>query len=314
MVNRMPFDAPSARQLVAYKSASGVTLSQGPSSSLKDAEAAAQPCARTRMTATPHAAATTLRRPAMQARPVTPAAVTAPRKLPPMRRYEVMSLDASGQIDSSRHVAPALPVFEAAFSAFARGTLLATSQGLCAIEDLTPGTQIETVDFGLRRVMWIGSMTILPEAPVEDPAQNRMTRIMADTFGMGRPMADVMAGPGARMLHRPAALRDPGAAGARAGQVFVPVADFQDGMGAIRITPPRPVTVYHLCLDRHATIKVAGLEMESYHPGPGLERQLGPNLLSLFLALFPHVTNLEDFGPLARPRATRDTLDSLTAA
>jgi hypothetical protein len=310
----MAFDAPSARPLAAYKSASGVTLSQGPLPALRGDDAAAQPCARTRLTATPQPSATARRLavPPMRT-PVATAPLTPARKLPPMRRYEVMSLDAAGQIDSSRHVAPALPVFEAAFSAFAHGTLLATPQGLCAIEDLTPGTEIETVDFGLRRVMWIGAMTILPDAPVEDPAQNRMTRIMADAFGMGRPMADVMAGPGARMLHRPAALRDAGASG-RSGQVFVPVADFQDGTGAIRITPPRPVTVYHLCLDRHATLKVAGLEMESYHPGPGLERQLGPNMLSLFLSLFPHITNLEDFGPLARPRATRETLDSLTAA
>jgi hypothetical protein len=85
-------------------------------------------------------------------------------------------------------------------------------------------------------------------------------------------------------------------------------------MSTIRITPPRPVVVYHLCLDRHASIKVSGLEMESFHPGLGLEQRLGPNALSLFLSLFPHITSLEDFGPLAYPRATRDTLNSLTAA
>jgi hypothetical protein len=306
----MAFDAPSARQLAAYKSASGVTLAQGPLPAARDTAASALPCAKTRLTAVPPADALPRRLPVLPHRPAAVADATSPRKMPVMRRYEVLSLDAFAQVDSSRHVAPALPVFEAAFSAFARGTLLATSQGLCAIEDLLPGMEIETADFGLRKVMWIGSMTILPDAPVEDPAQTRMTRIMADAFGIGRPMSDVMAGPGARMLHRPAALRDV----SRSGQVFMPVADFQDGMSAIQITPPRPVTVYHLCLDRHATIKVAGLEMESFHPGPGLDRQIGPNMLTLFLSLFPHITSLDDFGPLARPRATRDTLDSLTAA
>ena len=85
-------------------------------------------------------------------------------------------------------------------------------------------------------------------------------------------------------------------------------------MNTIRITPPRPVTVYHLCLDRHASIKVSGMDMESFHPGLGLEQRMGPNMLALFLSLFPHIRSLDDFGPLAYPRATRDTLDSLTAA
>jgi len=314
----MAFDAPSARQLAAYKSASGVTLAQGPLPALRDdmreAAPAPLPCAKTRLTAVPPAQY--LRR--LPALPPRPAATTtesaAARKMPVMRRYEVLSLDAQGAVDSSRHVAPALPLFEAAFSAFARGTLLSTSDGLCAIEDLLPGMMIETTDFGPRKVLWIGSMIILPDAPVENPEQTRMTRIMADSFGIGRPMSDVMAGPGARMLHRPAALRELPARGAAKGQVFTPVADFEDGMNAIRITPPRPVTVYHLCLDRHASIKVAGLEMESFHPGLGLEQRMGPNMLALFLSLFPHIKTLDDFGPLAHPRATRDTLDSLTVA
>ncbi|MDX5402893.1 MAG: Hint domain-containing protein, partial [Rhodobacterales bacterium] len=174
--------------------------------------------------------------------------------------------------------------------------------------------EIETVEFGPRPVLWIGSMTILPDAPVENPDQTRMTRIMADTFGMGRPMADVMAGPGARLLHRPAALRELKGTGARSGQVLTPISDFEDGMSTIRITPPRPVVVYHLCLDRHASIKVSGLEMESYHPGLNVEQRMGPNMLSLFLSLFPHIRSLSDFGPLAYPRATRETLDSMTAA
>ncbi len=247
-------------------------------------------------------------------RPLPTQPASAPRKMPVMRRYEVSVLAPNGDIDTSRHVAPATPLFEAAFSAFARGTLLRTSQGLCAIEDLLPGMEIETTEFGFRPVQWIGSMIILPDAPVENPDQTRMTRIMADTFGMGRPMADVMAGPGARMLHRPAALRELNGTGARSGHVLTPVADFEDGMSTIRITPPRPVTVYHLCLDKHASIKVSGIDMESFHPGIGLEQRMGPNMLSLFLSLFPHIRSLDDFGPLTHPRATLETLRSLTAA
>ena len=311
----MGFDAPPARFLATQKTSSGITLACGP-----QITSVVQPDARDITAKAPHCEAP---RPATQTRaltalpmrravPVQP--MPAPRKMPVMRRYEVSVLAPNCDIDTSRHVAPATPLFEAAFSAFARGTLLNTSQGLCAIEDLLPGMEIETTEFGLRPVQWSGSMTILPDAPVEDPDQTHMTRIMAATFGMGRPMADVMAGPGARMLHRPAALRELDGKGARSGQVLTPVADLEVGMSTIRITPPRPVTVYHLCLDKHASIKVSGIEMESYHPGTGLEQRMGPNMLSLFLSLFPHVRTLEDFGPLTYPRATLDMLRSLTAA
>lgn len=313
----MALNTPSTKPLAVKKTPSGISLSHGvslaplrlsdPACASSDA-ALPQQCKTTWPTTTAAGGAA----PPQISRGVIPAPV--PQNIPLMRRYDVASLGANGEIDTSRHVAPATPQFEAAFSAFARGTLLSTTQGLCAIEDLLPGMRVDTVEFGPRPVLWIGSMTILPDAPVESPDQIRMTRIMADTFGMERPISDVMAGPGARLLHRPAALRELQGTGARSGQVLTPVADFEDGMSTIRITPPRPVVVYHLCQDRHASIKVSGLEMESFHPGLGLEQRMGPNALSLFLSLFPHITRLEDFGPLAHPRATRDTLNSLTAA
>lgn len=313
----MALDTPSTKHMAVKKTSSGISLAHGvslapvritdPASAARDA--AQQQHCKTTWPATAAAGGTAS--PQIR-RGVIPA--TEPQNIPVMRRYDVASLGDNGEINTSRHVAPATPLFEAAFSAFARGTLLSTTQGLCAVEDLLPGMQVDTVEFGSRPVLWIGSMTILPDAPVESPDQVRMTRIMADTFGIGRPISDVMAGPGARLLHRPAALRELKGTGARSGQVLTPVADFEDGMSTIRITPPRPVVVYHLCLDRHASIKVSGLEMESFHPGLGLEQRMGPNALSLFLSLFPHITKLEDFGPLAHPRATRDTLHSLTAA
>lgn len=311
----MAFDAPSAKYLATQKTSSGITLSRAPQANppkLQDArEGNAQPlhCEAPRSTLHSRAVAPLPTRKA----PPLPSGME-PQKKPVMRRYEVSTLAPNGDIATSRHVAPATPLFEAAFSAFARGTLLNTAQGLCAIDDLLPGMEVETTEFGLRPVQWIGSMTILPDAPVDTPDQTHMTRIMADTFGMGRPMADVMAGPGARMLHRPAALRELDGKGARGGYVLTPVADFEDGMNTIRIMPPRPVTVYHLCLDKHASIKVSGIDMESFHPGVGLHQRMGPNMLSLFLSLFPHIRTLEDFGPLTYPRATLETLRSLTAA
>ena len=43
------------------------------------------------------------------------------QKRPQLRRYEVSALLANGNIAETRHIAPALPLFEDAFCAFTRG-------------------------------------------------------------------------------------------------------------------------------------------------------------------------------------------------
>lgn len=231
-----------------------------------------------------------------------------------MRRYCVASLQSDGMVKTTHHVAPASPAFEAAFSAFARGALVLTDKGNVAVEDLLPGDRIITEEFGPSKLLWIGSMTMLPASQdaTQDPdvRTNKLARITADTFGISRPMPDFLAGPSARLLHRPIALRDISGQ----GPVLTPASDFVDGSNVIEISPQSAVTVFHLALAHHATITVAGLEVETFHPGNNLGNGMGRNTLALYLSLFPHIETLSDFGPLAHPRATLETLNKLSAA
>lgn len=224
-----------------------------------------------------------------------------------MRKYQVAALRADGLVQHSEHIAPASMDFEAAFSAFARGTMIATPSGPRAIDDIQPGTLVETAAGPDLPVLWVGSMTLVPSAPVERPEQLRLTRIMADTFGLGRPMPDLVLGHGARLLRSPAALREY----AMQTEVLTPARAFVDGFGAVSVTPPTPVTLYHLCLPYHAIIRAAGLEAESYHPGTTMLRDMGPSARALFLSLFPHITREDGFGPLSYPRAAQNTLEQL---
>lgn len=227
-----------------------------------------------------------------------------------MRRYEVAAVTSDGSPRYSQHIAPASPVFEAAFSAFARGTVIATPRGPCAIEDIAPGTLVDTRDNGPQPVLWIGSMTMVPRTPVVAPEFARLTRIMSDTFGLARPMHDLVAGPGARLLHSPTSFREM----AIDTKVLTPARSFIEGVNVIQITPPTPVALYHLCLPHHAIIRAAGLEMETFHPGPSLFREMGITMQTLFLSLFPHLASASEFGPLAYPRAGQEQLPSLSAA
>ena len=58
-------------------------------------------------------------------------------------------------------------------------------------------------------------------------------------------------------------------------------------------------------LPRQAGLRAAGMEIESYHPGPGFAELTDPQTRSLFFTLFPHVDRLDQFGPAPVPRLTR---------
>ncbi|MFU8777721.1 MAG: Hint domain-containing protein [Roseovarius sp.] len=236
----------------------------------------------------------------------TPVVAETPRL--PMRHYTNLWLRPDGGLEEREQVAPALPLFDAAHSAFARGTLITTTRGPVAVEDLMPGDLLQTSGHGPLPVLWIGRMTLRPEDIASHSV--KLTRIMADAFGIARPMADLLVGPGARILTRPRNLR----ASIGSDHVLSPAHVLADGMHAFGVTPPRAVTFYHLWLRRHALITANGLEVESFHPGAGFERDVGPGMLSLFLSFFPQILEPHQFGPLAHLRLPLDAPDSLSIA
>ncbi|NIZ14426.1 Hint domain-containing protein [Phaeobacter sp. HF9A] len=219
---------------------------------------------------------------------------------PQLRRYEVASLLANGNIAETRHIAPALPLFEQAFTAFTRGSLLETDYGPVAIEDIYPGDRILTRDGQYETLIWKGMTTLIPGRKAASGNGQALTSFMADSLGMEKPMSCVVAGPAARLLRTPAHLRHT----QRSDRpVLTPVQEFLDGMNIVQTAPPAPVDMYHLCLARHAVIRVGGLEFETYHPGPDALRLVSYPIKTLFLNMFPHVESIADFGPLAFERA-----------
>ena len=74
------------------------------------------------------------------------------------RSYEIAALREDGSLYIGQDKAPALPLFESAFSAFARGTLILTTQGEVAIEDLQPGDMIATSSGEPAQLIWVLSL------------------------------------------------------------------------------------------------------------------------------------------------------------
>ncbi|MHA6345561.1 Hint domain-containing protein [Roseivivax sp. CAU 1761] len=240
--------------------------------------------------------------------PETPApSAPAPRRRPPlMRRYEAAYLQPDLTAAWHQVTAPAIPAFEHAAAAFARGTLVQTVTGPTAIEDLMPGDYIET-ERGPEPVLWIGSTAFVPKVPEGESGLTELVRVLADGFGPARPAVDMVLGPGARMvIESPHLARLVGQS-----RVVVPVSDFVDGDRLVPVRPAGPVQLYHIALARHAVIRVAGVEMESYHPGTAIKKALGEALTPTFLKLFPNLRDFADFGELSLPRTSREVLETL---
>jgi hypothetical protein len=225
-----------------------------------------------------------------------------------MRKYEVAALLPDLTVSFTQHVAPASPFFEECATAFARGTLIDTVRGPIAIEDLVPGDYIETAN-GAEPITWIGSPTYVPGHDDTATTLTHMTRITSDAFGMGQPPMDLLVGPAARMVVRHGKLER------LLGKdtVLAPVSDYADGDRFLKVSPMGTVQLFHLMVQRHTTIRLGGIEMETYHPGNGAGQTLGQNLRALFLTMFPNISDLDDFGQVSMTRTARETIDNLLA-
>ena len=219
----------------------------------------------------------------------------APGKLR-MRLFEIAAQRKDGSIFIGQHQAPAMHLFESAFAALARGTLIATPEGEVAIEDLQPGDEVHTARGEVRPIRWIGSSSFVP---ADAGRRVPLIRVMAETFGQGRPSSFVTLGPAARILQTPQEMRGDD----DRGQILAPIRSFADSVSVIEVVPPTPVRLFHLCLDRHAAVIAGGLEIETFHPGESETRTLSSSLRDTFLFMFPHLNSLDEFGPLAYPRA-----------
>ena len=231
--------------------------------------------------------------------------VAAPPKL--MRRLEILTLcpHRHGDIVETIRLVPALPIFEEAVAVFAHSAQLPTERGLVAVEDLLPGDRVKTVDRGFRTLLWRGATTLVANVAGQSPEMGRLTRISADALGIARPMHDLVLGPMAHLVRQGAAIER--LTGHRIAAI--PARDMIDGTGVTELAPPSAVRVFHLGFERHERLVANGVEIESYHPGPTQLARLAPEHRALFLSCFPHLDQIEDFGPPALPRLRLADLD-----
>ena len=229
-----------------------------------------------------------------------------PRLQPLMRKYEVAYLSPDQSIEHISQMAPANEVFGDAFAAFARGTLLAGPDGPVAIEDLEPGMMINTRDAGPLPVQWVGKIMLVPNTDRQRPEMGCMTRVSADSFGLNRPMPDLMLGAAAHLLQSGPAIQSY----TEHSNALVAARALVDWENLIEVTPPSPVALYHLAFDRHAIVSANGLDVESCHPGYAFRKGLAGMQRGLYLSLFPQLNLVSDFGGYLYPRLSEDEISA----
>jgi len=195
-------------------------------------------------------------------------------------------------------IGPSLDALPYAIPCFAEGSLIRTSNGPRPVEALRVGDLLETLDHGLRPILWLGSRHA-DRAHLDLRPQDRPIRLAAGALGPGCPLRDLVVSPQHRMLMRSAiAARMLGSAEALVaarhllGQPGITV----DGSGS-------PVTYWHILMARHEVIQAEGAWTESLYPGPVALQAFSPAQVAQIHAVLP---DLALTGPpsFARPVPT----------
>lgn len=172
-----------------------------------------------------------------QSRPLSQRALN--ERVPAMtRRYEIEWLTANQEIQNRISIGPILPMFEQAFSALSRGSLVQTPDGPVAIEDLRPGMLVDTTAGKPEPIVWKGAITLQPANGRPGLPASHLYRIAEGSFGLSNTMPDLLLGAGARIM-RNAQENNPMAR-------MLDITDLCDGFSVIEVTPRTPSRVFHL--------------------------------------------------------------------
>ncbi|NBB81552.1 MAG: hypothetical protein GVY36_19285 [Verrucomicrobia bacterium] len=180
---------------------------------------------------------------------------------------------------------------------FADGTVLATSQGEIAIEDLTPGDRLLTSDRGAQTVRWVYRKTWSRAQVLADP-RRRPVCIRSGSFGAGLPRRDLLVSQQHRILVSGPIVRRM----FDTDQVFLPAKSLLHLSGVGLIVPAESVSYYHILLDHHEVLFANGIAAESLHLGPMAVASIPPAALEEVETLLG--ASIDALSrPLARPNS-----------
>lgn len=181
---------------------------------------------------------------------------------------------------------------------FTTGTMITTDFGEIAVEDLSQGARVLTMDAGYQTIRWIGSRHFDETALISQP-NLRPIRIMAGALGLNAPQRDLIVSPQHRILIKSAvAQRMFGV-----DEVLIPAKLLLACPGVFVDESVSSVTYWHFLFDCHQVVFANGLPAESLFTGPEAMKSVSPEARHEILSIFPH---LAEMTATSLPRAARD--------
>lgn len=169
---------------------------------------------------------------------------------------------------------------------FAAGAMISTDIGDVAIEDLSAGDRVRTLDHGFQEIQWIGSSTY-SGADLADKPNLRPVRIKAGALGAGLPKRDVTVSRQHRMLvDSKIAYRM-----FENSEVLIPAKDLVCLDGVDVLETAEAVQYYHLICAEHEIVYAEGAPSETLYLGQEALKSLGNEARAEICALFPELNN-----------------------
>jgi Ca2+-binding RTX toxin-like protein len=197
-------------------------------------------------------------------------------------RIDFNGTDMTGPTLTFQGLAEPLTYDQTNVTCFVRGTRIKTDRGEVAIEDLSRGDRVLTLDNGYQPIRWIGSTRRLAAGALA-PIQ-----ISAGVLGNDR---DLRVSPQHRMLLR----------GWQAELMFgelevLATAKSLVNDGTIRRIEGGEVEYFHMLFDQHEIIFAEGAASESFHPGAQGLKALDQATRDELLDLFPNLSRNSNAG------------------
>ncbi|QFU08648.1 hypothetical protein PARPLA_02655 [Rhodobacteraceae bacterium THAF1] len=184
---------------------------------------------------------------------------------------------------------------------FAAGTPILTPQGYRAVETLTAGDLVQTVDHGPQPLVWAGSSAHDLEG---QDSGHRPIRLRQGAYGE---TADLLVSPQHMVLHDDRLVRAKHLAE-------------HPGTGARVAQGVRRVEYVHLMCAQHELLIADGCQTESFYPGPMALRALSPQSRAALFAKRPGLMTVlldvdveQVYGPRARAVIGRSDLSRAMA-
>ena len=181
-------------------------------------------------------------------------------------------------------------IFDIEVPCFTSGTMIATPDGLRAVEELQVGDLVMTADNGPQAIRWIKARKVHRWA-LSAAEKLRPVRIKAGALGAGCPEADLLVSQQHRMLVRSRIAERM----FEEAEVLV-AAKHLIGLPGIELAEDvTEVTYLHFLCDRHEVVFANGAPTESLYAGPMAMKALGDAAVAEILGLFPELGQMGSF-------------------